>query len=155
MIIPHHPLASQNVLWCQPIQRCDSGQTHPTAWITRSSWTPTISWHSLRKVDTGACVNFVLLTYSLTLKGWRFYCVCCLLFRLLLTIISHKKFISCMEDQNRHSRISINITSINLFIPGEIVDKNIMDWQKKPNKLINNFSSKHQRLTQAKESVRS
>ena len=45
-----------------------SGQTHPTAWLTRSSWAPTISWHSLRKVGlhTGARVNFVLVTYLLS-----------------------------------------------------------------------------------------
>ena len=40
-----------HVLWCQPIHRCDSGQSHPTAWLTRSSWAPTISWHPLWKVD--------------------------------------------------------------------------------------------------------
>ena len=40
-----------HVLWCQPIHRCDSGRTHPIAWLTRSSWAPTISRHPLRKVD--------------------------------------------------------------------------------------------------------
>ena len=57
-----------HVLWCQPIHRCDSGQTHPTAWLTRSSWAPTISWYSLRKVDyivAHVWILCYLLTYLL------------------------------------------------------------------------------------------
>ena len=64
---PGNPSPSTGItfLWCQPIHRCDSGRTHPTAWLTRSSWAPTISRHPLResRLHTGARVNLVLLTY--------------------------------------------------------------------------------------------
>ena len=56
-----------HVLWCQPIHRCDLGQTHPTAWLTRSSWAPTISWYSLRNVDYILAHCKFCVTYLLTL----------------------------------------------------------------------------------------
>ena len=34
---------------CKENENNDSGRTHPTAWLTRSSWAPTIGRHSLGK----------------------------------------------------------------------------------------------------------